>query len=176
MKAYEEFKKEEEYLYETAALLKMQNYNGFKEKLQALIDENNALRKEIAAQNEKAMKMEADAKVQSAEDINGLKVLILKLKDAENGTLKSYAETLRNKMQDGFVFVVNEANSKVTFVCASSKAAIAKGLKAGDLVKAAAQLTGGNGGGRPDMAQAGGRDASRIDEALAAVREKIVNA
>ena len=173
MKSYDEFRKEEEYLYEAAALLKMQNYNGFKEKLQALIDENNALRKEIAAQHEKAMKMEAEAKVSEKEEINGLNVLILKLKDQNTGGLKSYAETLRNRMQDGFVFLSNEADGKVTFVCASSKAAIAKGLKAGDIVKAAAQLTGGNGGGRPDMAQAGGRDASRIDDALALVREKV---
>ena len=58
-------------------------------------------------------------------------------------------------------------------VLASAKAAIAKGLKAGDLVKAAAQLTGGNGGGRPDMAQAGGRDVAKISDALNLIREKV---
>ena len=122
------------------------------------------------------MKMEAEAKASQAENINGLNVLILKLKDQDNGSLKAYAETLRNRMQDGFVFISNEISGKVTFVCASSKAAIAKGLKAGDVVKAAAVLSGGNGGGRPDMAQAGGKDTSRIDEALAAVREKVTAA
>ena len=117
--------------------------------------------------------MEAEARASQAESISGLSVLILKLKDQDTGSLKAYAETLRNRMQDGFVFISNETNGKVTFVCASSKAAIAKGLKAGDVVKAAAQLAGGNGGGRPDMAQAGGRNVAAIAEALETVRAKL---
>ena len=173
MKAYDTFKSEEEYLLESAAVLKMQNYNGLKEKIAALLEENNALRKEIAAQNEKAMKMEAEARVNQKEEINGLSVLILSLKDQDNGSLKEYAETLRNKMQDGLVFLSNEINGKVTFVCAASKAAIAKGLKAGDLVKQAAVIAGGNGGGRPDMAQAGGKNIEAIGEALEKVRSLI---
>ena len=173
MKAYEAFRSEEDYLYETASVLKMGSWTGLKDKIQTLSDDNASLRKEIASWNEKAMMLEADAVVSKAENINGISVLILSLKDKANGSLKAYAETLRNKMNNGFVFISNEADGKVTFVCASSKAAIAKGLKAGDLVKAAAQLTGGNGGGRPDMAQAGGRDTSRIPEAIALIKEKV---
>ena len=122
------------------------------------------------------MKADADAQLSRKESISGLEVLILKQKDLEAGAIKDYAETLRNKMQDGIVFLANEGSGKVTFVCACSKAAIAKGLKAGDLVKAAAQVTGGNGGGRPDMAQAGGRDTAKIDAALEEVRTRIQNA
>jgi len=176
MAAYETFREEEEYLTECASLLKMASFTGFKERLQALIDENAALKKENAAQAEKAMLLEAENTLSSAEEINGINVLIQKLKGKDNGGLKSYAETLRNKMNAGFVFISNENDGKVTFVCASSKEAIAKGLKAGDLVKAAAQLCGGNGGGRPDMAQAGGRDTSKIDEACALIKEKVQNA
>ena len=173
MHAYEAFKEEETYLYETAALLKMANWNGFKEKLQNLLDENAALRKENAAAKEKAMMAEAAAQVSQAEDVNGIHVLMLRLKDQNNGTLKNYAETLRNRMENGFVFLSNENDGKLTFVCASSKEAIARGLKAGDIARKAAQITGGNGGGRPDMAQAGGRDISRIDEAFASVKEAV---
>ena len=173
MHAYEAFKEEETYLYETAALVKMANWNGFKEKLQNLLDENAALRKENAAAKEKAMMAEAAAQVSQAEDVNGIHVLMLRLKDQNNGTLKNYAETLRNRMENGFVFLSNENDGKLTFVCASSKEAIARGLKAGDIARKAAQITGGNGGGRPDMAQAGGRDISRIDEAFASVKEAV---
>ena len=67
-------------------------------------------------------------------------------------------------------------DGKVTFVCASSKAAVAKGLKAGDLVKAAAVICGGNGGGRPDMAQAGGKDTKAVPEAIEEVRRIIRSA
>ena len=122
------------------------------------------------------MLADADAQLSKKESISGLEVLILKQKDMETGGMKDYAEALRNKMQNGIVFLANEGAGKVTFVCACSKAAIAKGLKAGDLVKAAAQLTGGNGGGRPDMAQAGGRDVSKLDAAIEEVRKRIQNA
>ena len=173
MRAYDAFKEEEKYLQETAALLKMANWTGFREKLQNLIDENSGLKKENAAAREKAMMAEAAGLAANAEEIGGIHVLILRLKDQNNGTLKNYAEALRNRMENGFVFLSNETDGKLTFVCASSKGAIAKGLKAGDIARRAAQITGGNGGGRPDMAQAGGRDVTRIDEAFAYVRETV---
>ena len=176
MDAYDSFKKEEIYLRETAAILKMKNYSGLKEKIEALISENAALRKEVADTKQKAMAADADAKLAKAVEIGGLKVLLLEESGMDTGAMKGYAETLRNKLGDSLVFVSNVNDGKITFVCASSKAAIAKGLKAGDLVKAAALIASGNGGGRPDMAQAGGRDISKAKEALAAVRAKIQEA
>ena len=173
MQAYDAFKHEEEYLEEAAALLKMKNWEGLHEKIQKLLEENNALKKEVAEANSKAMRAEAEAQLAKAEQINGLNVLFLELKNKDNGSLKEYAETLRNRLNDGIVFLSNEANGKLTFVCACSKAAIAKGLKAGDIVKAAAQAAGGNGGGRPDMAQAGGKSVEKLPEAVQAARAKI---
>lgn len=173
MKAYDAFKAEENYLNETAAMLKMKNWEGIQERIEKLLEENSELRKEVADAKNKAMMADADAQVAKAEEINGLHVLIMCLKDFDSSAMKAYAETLRNKMEDGLVFLANASNGKVVFVAAASKAAIAKGIKAGDLVKAAAQLCGGNGGGRPDMAQAGGKDTSHIEESLAAVRAKI---
>lgn len=173
MKAYEAFKKEEDYLNETASLLKMKNWDGLKERIERLLEENSTLRKEVAEANNKALAASADSQAANAEEINGLSCLFLSLKDFDSSNMKNYAETLRNKMKNGFVFLANDAGGKVVFVAASSKEAIAKGAKAGDIVKAAAQLCGGNGGGRPDMAQAGGKDASRIEESIALVKEKI---
>ena len=175
MKAYEAFKKEEDYLHEAAALLKMKNWEGLKDRITKLLDENAALRKEVAEANSKAMAANADAEAAKAEEINGLSCLFLALKDFDSANMKNYAETLRNKMKNGFVFLANDAGGKVVFVAASSKEAIAKGAKAGDIVKAVAQLCGGNGGGRPDMAQAGGKDASKIEESIRLVKEKIAS-
>lgn len=175
MKAYDDFRGMEDYLSDTAKILKMQNWQGLQEKLQQLVSENAALRKENEAQKEQALRLEAESQLSKAEQINGINALFLKLKDKPNGSLKSYAETLRNKMQDGLVFLSNETDGKVTFVCACAKGVIAKGLKAGDIVKAAAVTAGGNGGGRPDMAQAGGKDVSRIDDAIAAAKEKVMS-
>ena len=152
MAAYEEYAGTQKYLNDSARMLKMQSAAGFQEKLQQLLDENAALRKETAEQKQKAMLLEADSKLEKAETIGGISVLFLNLKDREAAELKNYAEMLRNRMKDGLVFLscINDGE-KVTFVCASSKAAIDKGLKAGELVKLAAEVTGGKGGGRPDM-------------------------
>ena len=139
-------------------------------------DMHAAHKKEIAESKQKALAANAGEQVNKAESINGLSVLLLKADGMETGAMKGYAETLRNKLTDGLVFVSNVNGDKITFVCAASKAAIEKGLKAGDLVKAAAQLCGGNGGGRPDMAQAGGKDITSADKALEEVRSRITNA
>ena len=173
MKAYQSFKDEEQYLNEAAALLKMKSFDGLHERIQKLLDENAQLRKEVSQAEQKAQAAEAASVVSKAEEMNGINVLILKLVDKDNGGLKSYAETLRNKLTSGLVVISNESNGKVTFVCAASKEAIAAGYKAGDLVKSLAQVCGGNGGGRPDMAQAGGKDVTKIDEAIAQLRENL---
>ncbi len=173
--AYEDFKSEEEYLKDTAKLFKMANYQGLQDKIRQLQEENSTLRKQVAEARGKALIAEADSKVKAAEKINDLHVLFVREKDMDTGKMKEYAELLRNKLTDGLVFVTNTADEKITFVCAASKAAIDKGLKAGDLVRLAAEKTGGKGGGRPDMAQAGGRDFTHLDEAVESVKEKIRN-
>ena len=171
--AYEDFKAAEDYLYECAGVLKMQSYAEMKEKIMQLQDEIAQLRRENAQAREQALAARADSQLSHAEAINGLNVLFVRMDDAETDELKSHAELLRNKMQNGLVFLTSVKGEKVTFVCAASKEAIARGFKAGDLVKAAAQVTGGNGGGRPDMAQAGGRNVAAVAEALETVRAKL---
>ncbi len=174
--AYEAFKKEEDYLIETAALLKMKNYQGLQERIRTLLEENAVLKKEAADARQKALAANAMEKAAKAENINGLSVLVLQESGLEPGAMKGYAEQLRNKLENGLVFVSSVNEGKVTFVCAASKEAIARGLKAGDLVRKAAQLCGGNGGGRPDMAQAGGKDIQAVDAAISQIRETVKNA
>lgn len=171
MESYTSFKKEEEYLLNTAKLLKMKNFEGLQEKIQKLLEENASLKKAVSEAESKAMASEADSILKNAEEINGIQTLILKLEGKDTKGLKEYAETLRNKLNNGFVFISNVVDGKTTFVCASSKEAIAKGFKAGDIVKQAAMICGGNGGGRPDMAQAGAKDASKINDAMDKVKE-----
>ena len=171
MESYASFKKEEEYLLNTAKLLKMKNFEGLQERIQKLLEENASLKKAVSEAESKAMASEADSILKNAEEINGIQTLILKLEGKDTKGLKEYAETLRNKLNNGFVFISNVVDGKTTFVCASSKEAIAKGFKAGDIVKQAAMICGGNGGGRPDMAQAGAKDASKINDAMNKVKE-----
>ena len=171
--AYHDFVERENSLRSISEMLKMNSINGVEEKVQGVIDDNAALRKEIARLNQKMMMLEADEMVHSAKNINGINVIIKKLENADSGSLKALAETLRNKCEDSFVLLANNAGDKVVFVAAASKAAIAKGIKAGDMVKLAASVCGGNGGGRPDLAQSGGKDASKIDEAISQIEAKL---
>ena len=174
--AYKAFKHEEELLKNACRKIKAQTPEALEEKIAQLQTEMAELRKENELSKQKAMLAEAESMLAKKEEINGIQCLFLKFKDRDNGGLKAFAENMRNRMENSFVFLANEKDGKVTFVAASSKAAIAKGLKAGDLVKKAAQLAGGNGGGRPDMAQAGGKDAGKIDEAIALLKECVLKA
>lgn len=173
MKAYSDFAYDQKYLLESAQMLKMNSAAGFKERLQMLLDENAQLHRDNEAHKQKEMILEADQKLSQKEEINGISVLILSVSNPDTNALKAYAETLRSRMKDGLVFISSVADDKASFICASSKAAIEKGLKAGDIVKAAAAVTNGKGGGRPDMAQAGGKDIASVDKAIAEVRTLI---
>ncbi len=176
MPAFDDFKNEEIYLNETAKMLKVQNWQLLKERIQNLLDENAQLKRENAEARQKAMSASSDSAIQNAEEINGVKVLFLDANGMEPNAMKDYADMLRNKMKEGIVFLSNAQEDKITFVCAAGKDAIAKGLKAGDLVRKAAEAAGGKGGGRPDMAQSGGKNPQKKEEALASVRELIKNA
>ncbi len=92
--------------------------------------------------------------------------IILRTENIDKDSLKPLADLLLEKLVKGFVFIANVSNNKVTFIAKSNT-----DIHAGNIAKAAAIITGGNGGGRPDMAQAGGRDVSKVDEALSKVKE-----
>ena len=132
-----------------------------------------ALKKEIGQLNQKMMVLKADDMVNHAEAVNGLNIILEKVSGLDGQAMKNLAETLRNKCEKSFIFLANPSEGKVTYVCACSKEAIAKGIKAGDFVKMAAQMSQGNGGGRPDMAQSGGKDGSKVDEVFALIRSKL---
>ncbi len=173
MKAYTDFRQQQDYLNDAASLLKMKTWDGLHEHIQKLLDDNAALRKAVARADQKALAADMENTMKAVENINGLNVLLITKKGMDASALKDYAALLRDKLDDSLVFIAAVDVDKVVFVAASSKRAIEKGLKAGELVKLAASLCSGNGGGRPDMAQAGGKDTSHVEEALEAVRTRI---
>ena len=95
--------------------------------------------------------------------------VVLQLNDFDKDLLKPLADRLLEKVQEGFIFISNVKDDKVTFIAKTN----IKSLHAGNVCKAAALITKGNGGGRPDMAQAGGKDISFLDEAINKVKELI---
>ena len=175
LEAYKAFKEEEDYLIACSRILKNNNPMILQEKLNQLLEENAQLKKENEQAKQKALQAEADAVIQRSESLNGFNVLFMEVNNVD-GNLKEYAETLRNKLEDSIVFLTSNVNDKLTFVCACSKKAVNAGIKAGDLVKKAAEVTNGKGGGGPDIAQAGGKDLDKVTEAINLVKEIIKNA
>ena len=175
LEAYKAFKEEEDYLIACYRILKNNKPMILQEKLNQLLEENAQLKKENEQAKQKALQAEADAVIQRSESLNGFNVLFMEVNNVD-GNLKEYAETLRNKLEDSIVFLTSNVNDKLTFVCACSKKAVNAGIKAGDLVKKAAEVTNGKGGGRPDIAQAGGKDLDKVSEAVTLVKEIIKNA
>ena len=168
--AYEEFEKQQQMLEEIARMLKVTSIGGVVNKVAQLAGENTELSRTIGQLKNQLTNAQSADMAKNAEKIGDLNVLITKA-DVETGELKSLAETLNSKLENGVVLVYGVSDGKVVFASACSKAAIAKGITASNIVKTAAQACGGNGGGRPDLASAGGKDASRISEALRLVKE-----
>lgn len=102
----------------------------------------------------------------SIKEINGKKLLFVSLNLEDGGLVKQIADNLQNKYQDCLIFVMSVTDSKVLFVAKANKELNSKGIMCGNLVKQAAMLCDGNGGGRPDFAQAGGKDPSKACEVL----------
>jgi len=104
-----------------------------------------------------------------AHTIGGLKVFTANIPDADAGKLRQMGDTLRDKAPN-LVAVLSSVNGeKITFLAICGKEAIAKGMKAGELVKLVCSACGGSGGGKPDSAMGGGKDATKVDDALALV-------
>ena len=152
---------------ETAKGLKINNPNDIavkaaqaNEEIKALQKENEALRGEIA-------KGRVADLMKNAVEVNGINVYTGYFASTTPDALRQMAASI----EDGIAVLCGEQNGKVTIAASCSKAAIAAGVKAGVLVKEVAAVTGGNGGGKPDFAMAGAKDASKVDEALAKAPE-----
>ncbi|MES2465014.1 MAG: alanine--tRNA ligase [Armatimonadota bacterium] len=138
------------------------------EAVEKLQTEVKQLRQAIAQAQRTQAGNQAAALAGEAKKIGDVPTVVAQPTGIESGeALSSLADDILNRLKNGVVVLATAAGGKVLFVAKASKDAVAKGAKAGDIVKAAAQAAGGGGGGRPDFAQAGGKDISKIGEALA---------
>ena len=105
-----------------------------------------------------------------AATVSGVAVLVERVSVDSADALRPMVDRLRQQLKSAFVALAAEIEGRPNFIAAATDDVVARGLKADEMVRLAASIAGGGGGGRPQLAQAGGRDASKIDEALAAVR------
>ncbi len=165
--AIEALHAQEQALVDAANLLKSDQASVV-EKVGALVGHSKALEKEIQQLKDKLAAQEGAGLVNQAKDINGVKVLVAKLDDADNKALRGMVDELKNQLGSGIVVLGNASGDKVGLIAGVTKDLTSK-VKAGELVNLVAQQVGGKGGGRPDMAQAGGTDVAALPAALESV-------
>ncbi len=140
-------------------------------KLTGRIESMLAEIKELARENEKLKnQMAKDAMgnvMDQVEEINGVKFLAVKVDNVDMNSLRNLGDQLKDKLGDGVIALASAADGKVNLITMATDDAIKKGAHAGNLIKGIAKLVGGGGGGRPNMAQAGGKNPDGIDAALA---------
>ncbi len=145
------------------------------DKIHAQIDEIKGLKKTIESFKAKETAGEADRILFGAHEIGGLRVLTVNVPDADAGKLRQMGDTLRDKASNVVAVLSAVSGEKLTFLAVCGKDAIAKGVKAGDLVKHVCAICGGSGGGKPDSAMGGGKDALKVDDALASVDDFVAS-
>ena len=138
-----------------------------------LLDQVRQLERELATIKGKLASSQGDDLATQATDIAGLKVLAATLEGADANTLRETMDKLKDKLKSAVVVLATVHGDKVSIVAGVTKDVIAK-IKAGDLVNHVAAQVGGKGGGKPDMAMAGGTDASQLPKALASVEEWVI--
>jgi len=141
------------------------------DRIQKLVQHERALEKQVADLEKKLAQgggSGVDGLIAKAREVAGVKVLGVRSPVTDRGALRELAEQLRDKLGDSVVLVGSEADGKAQLVLTVSKS-LTDRFKAGDLIRGIAQIVGGTGGGRPDMAQAGGTEPGRLDEAIEAV-------
>ncbi len=164
------YDKLEESLKEAAALVKA-TPDHLVEKISHTLAENKSLHSEVESLKSKMAKESMGDVTEQVEEVKGVKVLALKVDGADMNGLRDLGDQLKEKLGEGVVVLASGADGKVSLMATATDGAIKQGAHAGNLVKAIAGCVGGGGGGRPNMAQAGGKNPAGIDEALAKVKE-----
>ena len=145
--------------------------NEVKDRITAIVAENKAKDKEIQNLNAEMTKLKSADMFSSAVDVDGLELYTAKVEGTTPDALRSMGDDIKTKGDNVVAVLAGVNGDKANFVAVCGKGAIAKGVKAGNLVKEVAKIANGGGGGRPDSAMAGAKDIAKIDEALSKAEE-----
>ena len=168
------FNQVEETLKEAAALLKVSPADVVK-RITALQEEVKTLSKENDKLKAKIVKAAAGDVTSEAEDVNGIKVLVKALSGVDMNGMRDLGDEAKQKLGEAVILYATENDGKVNLMATATEGAIKKGAHAGNLIKEVASLVGGGGGGRPNMAQAGGKNPAGIPDALKKAKEVIIS-
>ena len=171
MKYYKEL---EEKVHEAARILKT-NPAGLVEKAGHLMAENKALHSELESMKSKAAKDALGDVLDQVTTVRDVKLLAAKVSGVDMNGLRDLGDQLKEKLGEGVILLASDLDGKVNLVAMATDGAMKKGAHAGNLIKGIAALVGGGGGGRPNMAQAGGKNPAGIENAIAEAKN-VLNA
>ncbi|MBK5072146.1 alanine--tRNA ligase [Budviciaceae bacterium CWB-B4] len=154
-------------LSEVASLVKGDS-NSLIEKVKSLLEHAKGVEKELQQLKDQLAAQESSSLVSKAVDVKGVKLLVSNLQNVEPKMLRTMVDDIKNQLGSGIIVLATVHDDKVSLIAGVTKDLVDR-VKAGDLISPVAQLVGGKGGGRPDMAQAGGTDVSALPAALATV-------
>ena len=166
------YKETEERLLKAAAAAKTEPAK-LEEKIEALLAEIKTLTAENKKLKDKIAKDAAGDSLANAVSVGDTKVLKVALKDADVNSMRNLGDEYKAKLGKSVVIIASDNGDKVNLLVMASDDAVSAGVHAGNIIKKIAPIVGGGGGGRPNMAQAGGKDASKIEDALSAGVEEV---
>ena len=164
------YKEVEKELAEAAKAAKSTPAN-LKEKIEHMQAEMKALQSEIESLKSKAAKDALGDVMNQVKELNGVRLLATAVEDVDMNGLRDLGDQLKEKLGEGVVVIASSASGKVNLIAMATDEAMEKGAHAGNLIKGIAALVGGGGGGRPNMAQAGGKNPAGIPDAIAKAAE-----
>ncbi|MDD6677771.1 MAG: alanine--tRNA ligase [Firmicutes bacterium] len=168
----EKTEKTQRQLYAVSSLLKVKPGEALS-RLQTQLEEIRELKKTIEAFRAKETSGEADRFMYGAKTIGDLKVITAAVPGADAAKLRQIGDLLKDRSENVVAVLSANSGEKISFLAVCGKGAIAKGIKAGELVKTVCAVCGGSGGGKPDSAMGGGKDIMKVDDALAQVDDYV---
>ncbi|PKM60852.1 MAG: alanine--tRNA ligase, partial [Firmicutes bacterium HGW-Firmicutes-21] len=158
-------------LQSVRTVLKANTVSDIAEKAQGMQDEFRQLKRELDNANLTLAFSKITEAYERATELCGVRLVTCRFGDIPSDSLRTAADRLIDKNKETVCVFATVNEGKVLFVASCGKAAVAAGAHAGNILKAVSPIVGGGGGGRPDSATSGGKDAAKLDEALAAVGE-----
>ena len=144
-------------------------------KIETMQEEIKALQSENQKLKDKAAKDALGDVMDQVKEVNGVKVLATKLEGVDMNGLRNLGDELKTKLGEGVILLASAVDGKVSLVAMATDSAMKQGAHAGNLIKEIASTVGGGGGGRPNMAQAGGKNPAGIDDAIEKAIQVIEN-
>lgn len=173
IEVYKYINEKEALIQDACEALKTREDNLLK-RIDGVNAELKSVNKELADLKKKMSMSSLDDILKKAEENNGINIIVEKLDGVDMNSLRELADTLRDKVESSVVILGCTNEDKVNFIVTASDEAVKRGIHCGKIIKEAAKVAGGGGGGRPNMAQAGGKNPAKIDEALETGRKVLL--